>query len=125
MAREPRLKGAIEKIGEALPDVQSERPVHEIALTRVGVSRFRYPVLLRRNGETLQVFVTIEASINLPPDQRGAHMSRFAEEIIRAFEFPLEASSFEELAERLAHELLKAHELCPILHRHSGSRVAC
>jgi GTP cyclohydrolase I len=109
MAREPRLKGAIEKIGEALPDVQSERPVHEIALTRVGVSRFRYPVLLRRNGETLQVFVTIEASINLPPDQRGAHMSRFAEEIIRAFGFPLEASSFEELAERLAHELLQAH----------------
>jgi GTP cyclohydrolase I len=65
--------------------------------------------LLRRNGETLQVFVTIEASVNLPPDQRGAHMSRFAEEIIRAFEFPLEASSFEELAERLAHELLQAH----------------
>ncbi len=94
---------------EVLPDVQSERPVHEIALTRVGVSRFRYPALLRRNGETLQVFVTIEASVNLPPDQRGAHMSRFAEEIIRAFEFPLEASSFEELAERLAQELLEAH----------------
>ncbi|MEM1544674.1 MAG: GTP cyclohydrolase I FolE2 [Candidatus Bathyarchaeia archaeon] len=94
---------------ELLPDIQSEHPVHKIALTRVGVSRFRYPALLRRNGETLQVFVTIEASVNLPPDQRGAHMSRFAEEIIRAFEFPLEASSFEELAERLAQELLEAH----------------
>jgi len=116
MAGEARLKSAIEKIKEALPDIQSERPVHEIALTRVGVSRFRYPVLLRRNGETLQVFVTIEASVNLPPDQRGAHMSRFAEEIIRAFEFPLEASSFEELAERLAHELLQAHNPPPPSH---------
>ncbi len=99
----------LEELKRALPDIQSQRPIHEIALTRVGVSRFRYPVLLRRNGETLQVFVTIEASVNLPPDQRGAHMSRFAEEIIRAFEFPLEASSFEELAERLARELLEAH----------------
>ncbi len=103
-------KVQLQTSGEVLPDVQSERPTHEIALTRVGVSRFRYPALLRRNDETLQVFVTIEASVNLPPDQRGAHMSRFAEEITRAFEFPLEASSFEELAERLACDLLKVHD---------------
>lgn len=99
----------LEEMGKVLPDIQSERPTHEIALTKVGVSRFRYPALIRRNGETMQVFVTIEASVNLPSDQRGAHMSRFAEEITRAFKFPLEASSFEELTERLAHELLQAH----------------
>ncbi|MCS7265328.1 MAG: GTP cyclohydrolase I FolE2 [Armatimonadetes bacterium] len=109
MEFELKTSQLLEELKRALPDIQSQRPVHEIALTRVGVSKFRYPVLLRRNGENLQVFVTIEASVNLPPEQRGAHMSRFAEEIIRAFEFPLEASSFEELAERLAQELLDAH----------------
>lgn len=97
-----------QKLG--LPDVQAERPVREIALTSVGVTNFRYPATVQRNGEMLQVFVTIEASVNLPSDQRGAHMSRFAEEIARAFELPLEATSFEELAERLAHDLLKAHD---------------
>ncbi|MER3500707.1 MAG: hypothetical protein C4295_04360 [Candidatus Fervidibacterota bacterium] len=110
MAGKTQTPQELEILKRALPDIQSERPVHEIALTRVGVARFRYPVLLQRNGETLQVFVTIEASVNLPPDQRGAHMSRFAEEIIRAFEFPLEAPSFEDLAERLAQDLLRAHE---------------
>lgn len=93
-----------------LPDLQSERPEHPIALTRVGVANFRFPVTLRRKGEVLRTFVTIEAAVNLPSDQRGAHMSRFAEEIVRAFSLPMEAALFEELAERLANELLDAHD---------------
>lgn len=110
METKPKVHDELEEKKQALPDVQSERPEHEIELTSVGVTNFRYPATVWRNGETLQVFVTIEASVNLPPDQRGAHMSRFAEEIVRAFELPLEATSFEELAERLAHDLLKAHD---------------
>src|SRR5579885_1530232 len=95
---------------QALPDIQSERPEHAIALTRVGVAHFRYPVTLRRKGEVLRTFVTIEAAVNLPSEQRGAHMSRFAEEIVQAFSLPMEAALFEELAERLANELLDAHD---------------
>ncbi len=110
METKSKVHKELEEQKWALPDVQAERPEHEIALTSVGVTNFRYPVTVRRNGETLQVFVTIEASVNLPPDQRGAHMSRFAEEIVQAFELPLEAASFEDLAERLAHDMLKAHD---------------
>ncbi|MDW8121035.1 MAG: GTP cyclohydrolase I FolE2 [Armatimonadota bacterium] len=95
---------------ERLADVQSETPEHEIDLTRVGVTNFRYPVLVRKSGENLRVFVTIEASVNLPPDQRGAHMSRFAEEIVSTFQMPMEADSYEDLAERLAKDILNAHD---------------
>ncbi len=95
---------------ERLADVQSERPEHGIDLTRVGVTNFRYPVRVRKSGENIRVFATIEVSVNLPPDQRGVHMSRFAEEIVRAFQMPMEANSFEDLAERLAKDILKAHD---------------
>jgi GTP cyclohydrolase I len=105
-----KLSAELEAQKRALPDLQAERPEHPIALTRVGVANFRFPVTLRRKDEVLRTFVTIEAAVNLPSDQRGAHMSRFAEEIVQAFSLPMEAALFEELAERLANELLDAHD---------------
>ena len=101
----------MEEIGLAvLPDIQAQKPEHAIALSSVGVSNFRYPVSIFRSGATESAIVTINAAVNVPDDQRGAHMSRFAEEITQAFQTPLEVSSIEELPERLSRSFLGAHE---------------
>jgi len=57
----------------ALPDVQAERPERAIALSAVGVTGMRLPIALREGA----VLATLELSVDLPAEQRGAHMSRF------------------------------------------------
>ena len=61
----------------ALPDVQAERPERAIALSAVGVTGMRLPIVLR-DGPALATF---ELSVDLPSEQRGAHMSRFGKAV--------------------------------------------
>ncbi|MCS7252746.1 MAG: GTP cyclohydrolase I FolE2 [Armatimonadota bacterium] len=93
-----------------LPDVQTEPPRTPLPLTRVGITNFRYPVAFHRHGNFVETIVSVTASIDLPKGQRGAHMSRFAEEIARAFHIPSKVGSLSELAEGLCEQLLKAHD---------------
>ncbi len=103
------MEDQLEALKRWLPDIQAGQPRHPIPLKQVGVVNLRYPVLVDINGARMQVLAEIEAAVDLPADQRGAHMSRFAEEIIQAFALPIAGTLFEELAERLAHELMDAH----------------
>lgn len=93
-----------------LPDVQIEPPKTPLALTRVGITNLRYPVVFHHRGNVVETIVSITASVDLPKKQRGAHMSRFTEEIARAFRIPAEVTSLSELAEGLCEQLLKAHD---------------
>jgi GTP cyclohydrolase I len=95
---------------EALPDVQREQPKTQLALTRVGIINFCYPVMFRHGDKLVESLISITASVDLPHNQRGVHMSRFAEEIARLFRIPKEITSLTELVEELATQLLRAHD---------------
>jgi GTP cyclohydrolase IV len=74
----------------AAPDVQSQRPTLHVSLSRVGVTGVEKVIRIRSNtgsagearGEQL-FYADIECFIDLGPEQKGAHMSRF-EEVVNA-----------------------------------------
>lgn len=89
-----------------LPDVQADVPEHAIALSAVGVTGMRLPLVLE-NGPAL---ATITAAVDLPADQRGAHMSRFRKAIDSV---PAGLDVFD-FAQVLVEELMRRH---PYAHR--------
>ena len=63
-----------------LPDVQSTMDERCLAIQNVGVKGLRYPLQIENgSGEMLATVATLAMSVGLPPDVKGAHMSRFVE----------------------------------------------
>jgi len=63
-----------------LPDVQSFNDHRQLAIQKVGVKGLRYPLALKAaNGEVRHTVASIEMTVGLPPEIKGAHMSRFVE----------------------------------------------
>ncbi|OGS45334.1 MAG: GTP cyclohydrolase [Euryarchaeota archaeon RBG_16_67_27] len=93
-------------------DVQSEAPANSYRLTKVGVTGVLKPVQVRRPGRSLTLTTTIDAFVDLPPNQKGSHLSRNLEvinELVdRSVREPVE--SLEELTETIAKGLLKRHD---------------
>jgi len=101
----------------ALIDVQARRPPLSLSLSRVGVTGVEKVIRLRQHGTTAagkgalpdggqQLFsARFECVIELGPDQKGAHMSRFEEVVNEAIgEVVLGDATFkaETLAEHIA-----------------------
>jgi GTP cyclohydrolase I/GTP cyclohydrolase-4 len=86
-------------------DVQARRPALALSLSRVGVTGVE-KVIRMRAGDAEQLFsAEFECVIELGPDQKGAHMSRFEEVVNEAIgEVVLGDTAFrvEILAERIA-----------------------
>src|SRR5918992_1097378 len=85
----------------AQPDVQASAPTLHISLSRVGVTGVEK--VIRVNDQLFSA--RLECFVDLGPDQKGAHMSRFEETVNDAIgEVILGASAFraETLAERIA-----------------------
>jgi GTP cyclohydrolase IV len=62
-----------------LEDVQSARPTLRISLSRVGVTGVEKVIRIRR-GDAEQLYsARLECTVDLGPEQKGAHMSRFEE----------------------------------------------
>ena len=92
----------------SLEDVQARRPALQVSLSRVGVTGVE-KVIRIRTGDTEQLFwAALECVIDLGPEQKGAHMSRF-EEVVNDVvgEAVLGEAAFraEELARRIAEEV--------------------
>jgi GTP cyclohydrolase IV len=89
----------------ALVDVQARQPALALSLSRVGVTDVE-KVIRMRSGDNEQLFsARFECVIELGPNQKGAHMSRFEEVVNEAIgEVVLGDSAFkvEILAERIA-----------------------
>src|SRR5436309_11972327 len=88
-----------------LVDVQERSPALALSLSRVGVTSVEKVIRLRDNGSEQLFSARFECVIELGPDQKGAHMSRFEEVVNEAIgEVVLGGSSFkaETLAERIA-----------------------
>jgi GTP cyclohydrolase-4 len=88
-----------------LTDVQAQAPTLALSLSRVGVTGVEKVVRLRQNGVEQLFSARFECVIELGPDQKGAHMSRFEEVVNEAIgEVVLGDSTFkaEDLAEHIA-----------------------
>ena len=72
-------------LDRAHADVQAGRPATRVSLSGVGVSGIERVVQLSAgDGAAQPVPTTFECSVELVADQRGAHMSRFAEAVAAA-----------------------------------------
>jgi GTP cyclohydrolase-4 len=89
-------------------DLQSSQPEVQIGLSRVGVRGVNKAIRLRRGPHEKLVFAEISCSVDLDPQQRGVHMSRFPELFEQAIDELVigEALLVEELAEHIARTVV-------------------
>jgi GTP cyclohydrolase I/GTP cyclohydrolase-4 len=86
-------------------DVQSQLPAVQLGLSRVGVTGVEKVIRIRHNGAEQLFSARFECVVDLGPNQKGAHMSRFEETINDAIgEVVLGGATFkvEQLAEQIA-----------------------
>ena len=68
-------------------DVQARRPATSVSLSRVGVTNVEKVIRIRTAAEGEQLFYAeLECFVDLGPEQKGAHMSRFEEEVNEAID---------------------------------------
>jgi GTP cyclohydrolase-4 len=65
----------------AVPDVQAGLPTVHLSLSRVGVTGVEKIIRLTHNGSEQLFSAKLECVVDLGPQQKGAHMSRFEETV--------------------------------------------
>jgi GTP cyclohydrolase I/GTP cyclohydrolase-4 len=86
-------------------DVQAQLPTVQLSLSRVGVTGVEKVIRLRHNGGEQLFSARFECVVELGPNQKGAHMSRFEEVVNEAIgQVVLNETTFkaETLAEHIA-----------------------
>ncbi len=63
----------------ALEDVQSQVPTLRVSLSRVGVTNVEKVIRIQANGTEQLYSARLDCFVDLGPQQKGAHMSRFEE----------------------------------------------
>ena len=88
-------------------DVQARRPTATVSLSRVGVTGVEKVVRIRSNGSEQLFFAELECFVDLGPEQKGAHMSRFEETVNEAIDEVVlgEAFKAETLATHIAQRV--------------------
>ncbi len=87
------------------PDVQAMQPALPVSLSRVGVTGVEKVVRINMNGTDQLFMAKMECFVDLGPDQKGAHMSRFEEtvnDVIREVVFGAAEFRAERVAEQIA-----------------------
>ena len=94
------------------PDVQARQPSVQLSLSKVGVTGVEKVIRLKQNGHEQLFSARFECFVELGPEQKGAHMSRFEEVVNEAIgQVVLGESAFraETLAEHIA-QLVRARQ---------------
>jgi GTP cyclohydrolase IV len=89
----------------SLVDVQSQRPSVQLSLSRVGVTGVEKVIRIKQDGNEQLFSARFECVVELGPNQKGAHMSRFEEVVNEAIgQVVLNETTFkvETLAEHIA-----------------------
>src|SRR5215213_4529857 len=97
-------------------DVQARRPSTHVSLSRVGVTGVEKVIRIRSNGEEQLFYAELECYVDLGPEQKGAHMSRFEEVVNEAIDEVI-------LGEALKAETLAAHIAERVRDRQEGGRA--
>ena len=63
----------------ALEDVQAQVPTLQVSLSRVGVTNVEKVIRIQTNGTEQLYSARLDCFVDLGPQQKGAHMSRFEE----------------------------------------------
>ena len=81
-------------------------------ITRVGVSGVAKPVQVKRPSRAVTLTTRFDVFVDLPWDQRGAHLSRNLEAVSEIVDESVRnpVHSLEEMAARIAEKLLEKHE---------------
>jgi GTP cyclohydrolase IV len=88
-------------------DVQARRPSTQVSLSRVGVTGVEKVIRIRSNGLEQLFYAELECFVDLGPEQKGAHMSRFEEVVNEAIDEVVlgEAFKAETLASHIAERV--------------------
>src|SRR6478672_4784648 len=90
-------------------DLQASVPEVQLGLTRAGVTGVQKAIRIRHDGREKTFSATIACTVDLDPDQKGVHMSRFPEIFGEAiYEVVIgEAFLVETLAEHIAAHIVE------------------
>jgi GTP cyclohydrolase IV len=90
-------------------DLQASLPEVRLGLSRAGVRGVEKAIRIQYEGREKLMTATIDCTVDLEPDQKGVHMSRFPELFEEAIEAVVleEASLVEELAEHVARRIVE------------------
>jgi len=97
-------------------DVQARRPSTHVSLSRVGVTGVEKVIRIRSNGDEQLYYAELECLVDLGPEQKGAHMSRFEEVVNEAIDEVV-------LSEAFKAETLAAHIAALVRDRQDGARA--
>ncbi len=93
-------------------DVQARRPSTYLSLSRVGVTGVEKVIRISVNGDEQLYYAELECFVDLGPEQKGAHMSRFEEVVNEAIDEVIlgEAFKAETLAAHIAERVRDRQE---------------
>jgi GTP cyclohydrolase I/GTP cyclohydrolase-4 len=97
-------------------DVQARRPSTVVSLSRVGVTGVEKVIRIGSNGSEQLFYAELECFVDLAPEQKGAHMSRFEEVVNEAIDSVI-------LGEAFKAETLAAHIAERVRDRQDGRRA--
>jgi GTP cyclohydrolase IV len=91
-----------------LDDLQASTPEVQLGLSRAGVQSVEKAIRLRWGGAEKLISAQIDCTVDLDPQQKGVHMSRFPELFEEAIDEVVieEAFLVEELAEHIARHVV-------------------
>lgn len=87
-----------------LEDVQAQTDNRGVPIDEVGICDLRYPIQVNGRAGVQSTVATVHATVALPSEARGTHMSRFVESLAERAG-PLDARSCATLAEELCERL--------------------
>jgi GTP cyclohydrolase I/GTP cyclohydrolase-4 len=105
-----------EQTGLLGSDVQARRPSTHLSLSRVGVTGVEKVIRIGSNGAEQLYYAELECFVDLGPEQKGAHMSRFEEVVNEAIDEVI-------LGEAFKAETLAAHIAERVRDRQDGCRA--
>jgi GTP cyclohydrolase IV len=97
-------------------DVQARRPSTHLSLSRVGVTGVEKVIRIQSNGTEQFFYAELECFVDLGPEQKGAHMSRFEEVVNEAIDQVV-------LGEAFKAETLASHIAELVRDRQDGARA--
>src|SRR5919204_974623 len=91
-----------------LEDLQASAPEVQLGLSRAGVQGVEKAIRLRWGGAEKLISAQIDCTVDLDPQQKGVHMSRFPELFEEAVEGVVDDDAFlvEDLAEHVARRIV-------------------
>jgi GTP cyclohydrolase-4 len=90
-----------------VPDVQASAPAIPVSLSRVGVTNVEKVIRIGPRGAEQLYHAKLDCFVELGPEQKGAHMSRFVNDVIGAVVLGEGDIKAEQLAQRIAVEVRK------------------